>query len=111
MPVRPRLWGAADHDVLPDREPWEQTQVLEGAGDAAPGHGVRREGEQVLVLGPYRSRIRGAAPGEAVEQGGLAGSVRSDEPHGGARLDGERDTVECRDPAEAHADTVDREHE
>src|SRR4029077_20614374 len=52
------------------------------------------------------ARVRGLSAGEDAEQRRLAAAVRPDDPHAGARLDGEVETGEDQPRAEALRDTA-----
>ena len=68
-----------DHDVLEHGHLGKEADVLEGAGNARLGHlvhGGRRVGLAVEFEAPG---IRRVEPGDDIEEGGLAGAVRSDQ--------------------------------
>ena len=100
---------AADPDVVEHRLRAEQREVLEGAGDADLGDAVRRAGEHRAAFEQDIAAIGRVEPADAVEQRGLAGAVRPDQPEDLALLDGERDAVERDDAAEAQSDVADFE--
>ena len=99
----------ADHDVLQDREAREQGEVLERAADPERRDPVRRGVVDRAPLELERAPLRRVEPGQAVEDGRLAGAVGADQPHdlAGGHLEG--DAVEGDDAAEPHREVADRE--
>src|SRR5438034_2563038 len=81
----------------------ERSRELERAGDAPAADLVRAIPRDVLVLEQHLTG-RGLEAADYVEQGGLAGAVRSDEPEHLAALDGEMDAIQSLDAPEALAD-------
>ena len=88
----------------------EQRQVLERPGDALAHDLVAAQGQHVDTVEGDRALGRAVDPGHAVEQRGLAGTVRPDQPTDLVVGDGEADLVERRDPAEAEYYIPDVEH-
>src|SRR5690606_15304091 len=84
----------AGHDVLEHRHLAEQPDVLEGAGDAGLGNLVRFAPHHLLAVEADGAALRLVEAGDAVEERGLAGAVRSDEAGDGASRDAEIDAVE-----------------
>ena len=83
---------ASDEDVLQHGHVGEEPDVLEGAGDACLGDQVGL-GRQDGALVADRALGGDVQPGEAVEEGGLAGAVGADESDDLARVDGEVDPL------------------
>ena len=104
--VAARAAVRADHHVLEHGLGREQREVLEGAADAQAGDAVRRHGQERRAVEGDRARGRRVEPAHAVEERGLPGAVRSDEPHDLARLDVEGHAVEGDDAAESHRDVL-----
>src|SRR5258705_5876225 len=99
----------ADHDVLQDALRGEEGEILERATDAEPGDLVRRLGQKrgaLEVDRPGRRRVQAA---QAVEQGGLARTVRADQTHDLSGLDVEGDPIEGDDAAEPDRDVANAE--
>ncbi len=70
----------ADHDIVGDRHAQEWAHDLEGAADAGLAERVRLAARHVAAV---EQDFAGARPQEAVqeiEQRGLAGAVRADDP-------------------------------
>ena len=71
--------GQAAEDVVQNREAGKEAQVLEGAGDPQTGDAVSRQAGDIDAVKENFTAIGPDNPGEAVDQGGLAGAVRPDE--------------------------------
>ena len=99
----------ADPDVVEHRQIGEQRDVLEGAADADFGDPVRRARQDAPALDQNVAGARLVEPGEAVEQGGLAGAVRPDQAEDCALVHVERHAVQGNDAAEHDADVANRE--
>ena len=100
---------AADADVVDHREVGKQRDVLEGAADADLGDLVRRPRQDA---GAFHQDVAGARliePGEAIEERGLAGAVRSDQAEDGALVHVEGHAIQRDDAAEHDADVANRE--
>ena len=69
----------SQHKVIQDVHVHEETEILEGSGDAADGNGIGGEPEEALPLVANVALIGTIYPGEAVKQGGLSGTVRADD--------------------------------
>jgi len=69
----------ADGDVLPDRQVAEQSDVLEGAGDAGDGEGLGLRAGQLVLAEADAPPARPQHAGQQVEGGGLAGAVGADQ--------------------------------
>ena len=69
----------AEHEVVEHREVREQLDVLEGAGHAELGDGVRLEADQLLAVELHRALLRPVDAGQHVEDAGLAGAVGADD--------------------------------
>src|SRR5471032_2347437 len=102
---------AADHDVFQRRHLAEQTDVLEGAGDAGLGHFMRR-GRRIRLAGQLESaRVRLIQAGDDVEEGGLAGAVRPDQAVDLALHDLDADIGQRLQAAEALVDAGDIQYD
>ena len=69
-----------NEQVLENAERRVQTRVLEAATDPARGALVRKQRQDVLALEEHATRDRRDESRDRVEQRGLAGAVRPDEP-------------------------------
>jgi hypothetical protein len=98
--ARPGTQVAAHHHVLQHRHVEEDLQVLEGAGDAAGGDGMRREAHQRIGLEVDAPLVRRVEAAEGVEQRGLAGTVRADDGVDHVGRHAKVHVGEGRDPAE-----------
>ncbi len=92
---------AANHDVIQHGQPIEQRNVLEGATnadrrDTMPWH--RQDG---LAIEQDFTGTWLVQPAQAVEQGGLAGPIRSNQAGNLPSRDVEADVVQGDDAAEA----------
>ena len=104
-----------DHQVLEHRQAAEEPDVLERArdlrlgGDAVVGHALEQElgAARLAQRDPALARLVEA--GDAVEDGGLAGAVRADQPGDVAALGLERHVVDGEQAAEAHGQMLDRQ--
>ena len=91
------------------RDPVEQAEPLQGAGDAEAGQLVRAQaGARRRRAGRASGVGRDEAAGD-VEQRGLAGAVGPDHAVHLVRGDGEADVGEGGDPAEGHGDAAELE--
>src|SRR5215208_3156178 len=97
----------ADGNVLPHRQAGKWLHDLEGAGDAAPGEAVRRRACDVLAGIDDAAVARRQEAGDDREQGGLAGSVRTDQRGDASGESGERSLVHGEQTAEAFGDVLD----
>src|SRR5207249_8121767 len=98
---------ATEHEVVDDGHAPEERNVLKGAGHAQGGDaGGREPGELVAVEtdGPLL-RVKDAA--DAVQQGGLARTVGTDDGQDLALLDVEADAADGLDAAERLRDVAD----
>ena len=68
-----------DQDVIEDRQVREETDVLEGPGNAELRDGIRGVATEVAAAELYGAGGRGIDPGDAVERGRLTGTVRADQ--------------------------------
>ena len=98
----------ADPDIVEHREIGKQRDVLEGAADADFGDLVRRAGQDALALEQDIALAGLIEPGEAIEERGLAGAVRSDQAEDLALVHVERHAVQRDDAAEHDADVANR---
>src|SRR5205085_7447467 len=69
-----------DLDVLPYGEPAEEPRVLERAGEPRAPAPMRRPPRDVPALELDRSGARIVEAGQQVDERGLAGAVRPDQP-------------------------------
>src|SRR5207249_9910616 len=90
--TRVALEGAAD-DILEHRHPTERAHELPGARDAETADALRTGVGDVGAREDDPSRVRVEVAGEAVEERGLAGAVRPDQPDDLARADREGDVL------------------
>src|SRR3954449_599544 len=88
-----------EQHVLQDRRVQLQRGVLEGPGQAMLGERRRTLALHLGAVDPHGAAGRLVVPADAVEQGGLAGAVRPDEPEDLARLDGEAHLLQHLDAA------------
>src|SRR5882762_859565 len=96
----------ADHHVLQRRQVGEQTDVLERAGNARGGHLVRLQAGQRVAVEQERAGVGRVKPRQHVEERGLAGAVRTDQPENFAAADGKRDLGKRLQAAKAFGDAV-----
>ena len=99
----------ADANIVHHREVGKQRDVLEGAADADLGDPVRRPRQDA---GAFHQDVAGARlvePGEAIEQRGLAGAVRSDQAEDCALVHVEGHAIQRDDAAEHDANVAYRE--
>jgi hypothetical protein len=73
------LTGGAQAHVVHDRELGQRLGELEGPDHAAPGDLVRRDAAEVLALERPGALVGLVEAGEQVEEGRLAGTVRTDQ--------------------------------
>ncbi len=99
----------ADADIVHDRQIGKQRHVLEGAADADLGDPVRRPLQDALAFHQDVAGARLVEPGQAVEQRGLAGAVRSDQPQDLSLVHVEGYAVQRDDAAEHDADVANRQ--
>src|SRR5579864_9645835 len=93
---------AADLDVVEHRHGVEQGRALKGAADSQSGDVERRAVGERAPLEADIAADWAIEPAQTVEQGGLAGAIRTDQSGDAAGSDRERDAVERDDAAEAH---------
>ena len=94
--------GAQEH-VLEHRLVQPQGRMLERACQPVIRERRGARPAHFGVVDLDRAAARPVVAADAVEQGGLAGAVRADEPEDLARLDGERHVLQHLDAAEAKA--------
>ena len=92
----------ADKDVVARRHAAKQGEVLECAADAEGRPPMARQRGDRLRLQQDFATLRAAEAADAVEQGGLAGAVRTDKSAHLVVGDGERHAVQRGDPAKSH---------
>ena len=68
-----------DEDVIEDRQIREETDVLEGPGDAELRDGIRGVATKIAAAELHGAGGRGIDPGDAVERGRFTGTVRADQ--------------------------------
>src|SRR5947208_2219885 len=106
--LRRRALG--DHlAVVEHRHPAERAHELPGARDAEPADALRTGVGDVGAREDDPSRVRVEIAGEAVEERGLAGAVRPDQPDDLARADREGDVLVGNEAAEALRDRAELE--
>jgi len=91
----------ADHQVVEDGERQAQARALEGARDAGAIDRLRAQAGDAPVGELDLSPAGREQPGQDVEEGRLAGPVRSDEPEHAAFLEPQVEPVQGDHPAEA----------
>src|SRR5262245_21699678 len=94
---------ATHPDIVEDRHPPEQRQILKGAADADVDDAMRRLVENALALEQDVAAAGRVEPAQAIEQGGLAGAVRADQAEHLPREELEGDAVERDDAPEPDA--------
>ena len=98
--------GAGDGEVLAHREVREQVVALEAAGEAEACPPVGRGAGDVHPGQMHRAGAGHDLAGDDVEQGGLAGSVRADEPVALAGCELESDRIGHDERAERVGDRL-----
>ena len=99
----------ADQHVVEHRHLREEPDRLKGARDAPRDDRVRPKPDDGRALEDDAPAVRLYEPRDHVEERGLAGAVRADEPDHGASRHDEVDVVERHDAAEALVEPVDLE--
>ncbi len=109
---RTRSGVRADEHVVEHGHRAEQLDVLERARDPAPHDAVRRRTQKALAGEAHAAGVGLVEPGDHVEEGGLAGAVRADQPDDLPRVDVERDVVDRDDPPEPprHVPNLEQRH-
>jgi len=97
----------ADHDVLQHREARKGADDLEGAGDPEQRERVGRQAGHVLAEEGDGALGGRKVPGHQIEERGLAGAVRADEPEDLALRGVEVDAVHGMHAAEVLAQGAD----
>ncbi len=105
VPVRPLLEGSQVVDEAERREPPWVAALLRQVAQAAPDLGPLRRHPRVAPQDPAAALAGGQHRGERTQQGGLAGTVRPEQP-GDPGAEGEVDVLQCRGGAVAPADTA-----
>ena len=106
----PGVAGGPGHDVLQHGEPGEQAEALQRAGDAEGGEPVR---PQPGKFGAVEAQLPGIGMHESaqhVEEGGLARTVRPDDPGDLPRRGDERHGIQRGEATEPHRDVADLQH-
>ena len=97
---------AGDANVVEDRQRPEQADVLERARDAER-HDVVHPQPGDIASGETHGAFSGLVDaGDQIEDGGLPGAIRTDEPAEFALMDGEVHCVDGGEPAEADRDLI-----
>jgi hypothetical protein len=99
----------ADANVVEHVHPLEQREILERAADSDRSDAVRWLAENALPSEADVPAIRRVKAAEAIEEGSLAGAVRTDQAEDLSFALIERDAVQRDDAAETKADVVDSE--
>ncbi len=107
--VAGRTRVAADADIVHHGEIGEQRHILEGAADADLGDLVRRARQDAGAFHQDVAGRRLIETGQAVEQRGLAGAVRADQPRICPLCMSKVDAVQGDDAAEHDADVANGE--
>ena len=94
-------------DIFPHGQRIKQTEVLEGSGQSRTGDLLRRHSGDFEVAQKCLARGWWHDPGEDVEQGGLACTVRADDSGDLGSIDCEPGVVERPEATELHDDVVD----
>ena len=97
----------ANQNVLQDRQPRPEAEALERAGDPQLRQLVGRRPEQRLAAVSDRAPFRANESANGVEQGGLTGTVGTDDAVNLIGLCPERDVVQRQHSAEAHGEVRD----
>jgi hypothetical protein len=100
----------AEREVVGDAEVVEQLDVLEHPGDAEPGDLVRRQAHELASVQLDRPLLWAVYPGDAVEDGGLAGSVGPDDGEELVHVDVERDVAQRLRATEAQSQRLRLQH-
>ena len=100
---------AVQHQVLDHGELRQAARDLECAREADVRQPVRPPARHVAAVESHRAVVRPQRAGHGVEQRGLAGAVRPDQPGDAPLLDGEVRAVEGGDAAETLPQTFDVE--
>jgi hypothetical protein len=96
--------GRAGHDVLQHGQAAEQADALQRAGDAEGGQLVRAQPGELAAAEADRAGLRADEAAQDVQQRGLPGAVRTDDPGDPAPGGGQRDILQGRQAAEADRD-------
>src|SRR5258705_2445047 len=100
---------ACEDQVLPHRQFWKHLQKLEGAADAQAIELGRPQSGDDLAVDLDLATGRRELPEDTVEEGGLAATVRADQPEDLALLHVEADAVDGLDATKALLDAADFE--
>src|SRR5581483_9075803 len=100
----------ADHQIVEHRQRRREAQPLERARDAGVVDALRRQPGDVPVAQPNPPGGRAVDAGNGVEKSGLAGAVRADQPDDLAFVELEIEAAQRSQTAEAHRQTLHREH-
>ena len=95
-----------DQYVIEDRQIREETDVLEGPGDAELRDGIRSVATKIAAAELYGAGGRGIDAGDAVERGRLTGTVRADQGDDLAAVDLKREAIDRAYAAELHDDVL-----
>ena len=97
---------APDHHVLEHAHRAEQREVLERAPDAERGDAMARDAKQRAAGEGDVAALARVKPRNAVEERGLAGTVRADQADDASGRDVEGHAVEGHDAAEMHGNVL-----
>src|SRR5258705_8055129 len=100
---------SGEDQVLPHRQFWKHLQKLEGAADAETIQFGRPQSGNDLAVNLHLATGRRELAEDAVEQRGLAATVRADQPEDLALLHVEADAIDGLDAAKALFDAADFE--
>src|SRR5438552_15378180 len=95
--------------VVEGRELGKDADELERPTHPARADTVRSHADEALAAQPDVTRVRRERARDAVEERGLARTVRPDQPDDLPRLDGDVDAGQRREPAEVLGDAADLE--
>ena len=98
----------ANPNIVEHSKVGKKRDVLKSTADADFGDPVRRPMQDALAFHQDIARARLVKPAQAVEEGGLAGAVRSDQPKDLALMHVEGHPVQRNDAAEHDADIANR---
>src|SRR5207248_10209868 len=101
--LRPRQARAFEHqeEILPDGELAEDRRLLRQVPDAEPRPLVERQAGEIAISQPHLAEIRGQQADHAMEAGGLARAVGTEQADHFSGRDRERDVVDHAAAAEA----------
>jgi hypothetical protein len=95
---------AAEHDVVEHAHALEQSEVLEGAGDAHAAMRCGATAGHVLAEQVHRAGVGGIETADDIDHRRLAGAVRADQTENLASVDMDIDALERLQAAEGSLD-------